>query len=587
MIDASPTEPNMNLVIQNGKFKGHSYPMFSGMVIGRGEQAHIYLPDFKASRQHAVVRVDNGRFLVEDLKSHNGTFVNGKRVEESPLADGDIVHIGTTSMKVIMHTIPDMSSLKDEIRVSDPGMTPTIVKRMTEAPLTLGELKTEEYLVALGLPNLTEGRIVTPEMVRKVVTKTRNFAIVNEISKALSAAEQIDDLLTRAIDFILDVISADRGHVIRVDPNTGKRIPGIARQRGGTKAKEPMNISQTIIDWVIRERTAVVSSDAATDQRFEDKKSIVLYNIRSVLCLPMLHRDRVVGVIQLDSTGSGVGFTEDDVELLGVIAPVLAVAIENTLLYQAQEGTIEELRTAHQKLVAAQEQLVASEKMAIMGRFTSGLAHEIRNLMGPLLLADLLQSEYPDDENIQQYTNLMLDAYARIGSLVEEIRLLTQGETTELVLAPHDLRSSLESAMRFARFDQEVRSYELVIDHAEIPPFSFDEFRLKQVLINLVRNAAQAMLEPGAIHITTRMEDDVWVFIDVVDDGVGIAEENQAAIWEPFYSTKGDRGTGLGLDICRRIVEQHGGQMLCNSVVGEGTTMTVQLPLKDPLKADG
>ena len=383
------------------------------------------------------------------------------------------------------------------------------------------------------------------------------------------------------MDFILDVISADRGHVIRIDPSNGQIIPGAARQKGGKPTDEPMNVSQTIIDWVIRERTAIVSSDAATDQRFEDKKSIVLYNIRSVMCLPLLHGDNVVGVIQLDSIGSGLGFTEDDVELLSVIAPVLAVAIENTLLYEAQERTIDELREAHQQLLAAQEQLVDREKMAIMGRFTSGLAHEIRNLMGPLLLADLLQSEYPEDEHIQEYTNLMLDAYARIGSLLEEIRMLTQGETVELMLAPHDLGQSIESTIRFARFDQEVRSYELVADCQAITPFCYDEFRIKQVLINLIRNAAQAMLEPGEITVNSYIDpaDDQWVLINVIDKGVGISEENVKKIWEPFFSTKGSTGTGLGLDISRSIVERHGGQMACESTLGEGTTMTVRLPI--------
>jgi two-component system sensor histidine kinase HydH len=581
MVEVAPTEPNMNMVIQTGKFKGQSFPMFAGMVIGRGEKAHIYLPDFKASRQHAVIRIGKKGYSIEDLASHNGTFVNGQRVGNSALIDGDVIHIGTTSIKVLIQRALDVTALREQIKVSDPGMTPTFVKRMTtEAPLTLEELKTEEYLEALGIPKPAEGRMVTAEMLRNVLIKTRNFAIVNEISKALRTTVQVDELLASAIDFILDVISADRGHVIRIDSKTGRSIPGVARQKGGKPVDEPMNVSQTIIDWVVRERTAIVSSDAATDQRFEDKKSIVLYNIRSVLCLPMLHGAHVVGVIQLDSIGSGVGFTEDDVELLSVIAPVLAVAIENTALYEAQERTIEELREAHKQIVAAQEQLVAAEKMAIMGRFTSGLAHEIRNLMGPLLLADLLQSEYPDDENIQEYTNLMLDAYARIGSLVEEIRQLTQGETVELMLAPHSLRESIESAIRFARFDQEVRDYHLVPDCTDIEPFCFDEFRIKQVLINLIRNAAQAMPKAGEIRVSTKACPDSpdWAIIEVTDTGEGIAPEFLEKIWEPFYSTKGPTGTGLGLDICRRIVERHGGEMLCSSTVGKGTTMTVRLP---------
>ena len=584
---SSNASPRLNFVVRSGKFKGQRYPLFAGMVIGRGEQAHLYLPDFKASRRHARVRAVEEGFELEDLQSHNGTFINGDRMTRAPLVDGDIVHIGSTRLEVIADD--NLRTRKDSSTSAPPsepgtGLVPTIVRRVDLlTPPTLDELPAEDYFTALGIPAPGDARDAGPDVVRRVLTKTRNFAIVYEISKALGAAVNVHELLREAVDFILKVIAAERGYIILRDPESGELVPGVSRRRIGDRTFEdaPFEVSSTIIDWVIKERSAVVSSDASTDQRFQEKQSIVLYNIRSVLCAPMMHGDNAIGVIQLDSVGSGVGFTEDDLELISVIAPVLGVAVENTRLIEAQERTIAELREAHQKLVAAQEQLVSKEKMANVGRITSGLAHEIRNLMGPFMLADLLQAEYPDDENIRDYATLMLEAYGRIGSLVEEIRMLAKGEQAELVLMEHDIRSTIESVVRFVKCDQEVRSHRMIIAADELPKLVYDENRIKQVLINLIRNAVQSMDKPGDVEVAAA-RDPVkpdTIRIVVADQGSGISAEVIERIWEPFFSTKAHAGTGLGLDVCRGIVERHGGTITCESVVGQGTQMIVRLPM--------
>ena len=580
--------PRLSFVVRSGKFKGQRYPLFTGMVIGRGEQAHLYLPDFKASRKHCRVSVTNEGFSVEDLGSHNGTFLNGERIGRSGIGDGDLIHIGSTRLEVVADAPPEQAILDAHVAG---GLVPTIVRRVDMlTPPTLDELPREEYFTPLGIPSPGDVREAGPDLLRRILTKTRNFAIVNEIAKALGAAVHLDTLLEKAMDFILKVVDAERGYLILLDPETGQLVPGVARGEGTEDGS--LEISSTIVDWVLRERSAVVSSDASTDQRFAEKQSIVLYNIRSVLCSPMMHGDRVVGLIHLDSLGSGAGFSEEDLELISVIAPVLAVAVENTRLIEAQEATIAELRKAHTALVAAQEQLVAKEKMAIVGRLTTGLAHEIRNLMGPFMLADLLAVEYPDDERIQDYAELMLEAYGRIGSLVEEMRLMSRGEQLSLDPQPHDVAQVIASVIRFVSCDQEVRRHKIVLKDGGLPPFDFDAQRVKQVLINLIRNGVQSMEQPGEILIRTFAEParPHIACIEVVDRGAGISEEHLERIWEPFFSTKVASGTGLGLDVCRQIVDRHGGRIDCRSVVGSGTTMTVYLPMEiaggPPLHAD-
>lgn len=583
-MEGSGSPPRLNFIVRSGKFKGQRYPLFAGMVIGRGEQAHLYLPDFKASRRHARVRTDDDGFELEDLQSHNGTFINGDRITRGLLGDGDIVHIGSTRLEIMADESMGADA-NPSFSTSGTGMMPTIVRRVDlQTPPTLDELPAEDYFNAIGIPALADVRDAGPDFLRNVLTKTRNFAIVYEISKALGSAADVDELLKKAMDFILKVISAERGYIIIVDPDTGEQRPGVSRRRSvlGQNEDAPLEVSQTIIDWVIRERSAVVSSDASTDQRFSEKQSIVLYNIRSVLCAPMMHNNIINGVIQLDSVGSGVGFSEEDLELISVIAPVLAIALENTRLIEKQNRTIAELREAQNKILLTQQQLVEKEKMAIIGRVTSGLTHEIRNLMGPFMLADLLVAEYPNDERIQDYSSLMLEAYTRIGALVEEIRLLAKGEKPELDLKGHDVRGTIEAVVRFVKCDKQVRLHRLVVDVQNgLPRLLYDESRIKQVLINLIRNAVQAMPKPGDVTIRALRDPERVdiVRLEVKDQGVGIDPEQIDRIFEPFFSTKEQDGTGLGLDVCRGIVERHGGQIFCSSSPGEGTTMVVQLPL--------
>jgi signal transduction histidine kinase len=583
--DTQPTTPTVCFVVRTGKLKGKRFRLFPGMIMGRGEEAHLYIPDFKVSREHARVAFDSNGFVLEDLGSHNGTFLNGEQVKITSVSDGDILHLGGTRLEVVFDKQDKMARLG----ANTPSVVPTIMSSLDmRTPPTLDAMATEDFFSALGIPSLSEAANLSPDVLRRVLIKTRNFAIVYEITKAVKTAKTLDELLQTAMDFLFKVIQADRGYLILIDADSGELIPAVARHRDAENESAPLEISHTIIDWVMRERTAVLSSDAASDQRFEDKGSIVLYNIKSVLCVPMLHGETMIGLIQLDSLGAGDGFSPDDLELLSVIGPVLGIAVENTRLFEAQGTTIAELRAAHEKIVRAQQQLVTKERMAIVGRITTGLTHEIRNLMGPFMLADLLQEEYPDDQRIQDYANLMLEAYGRIGSLVEEIRHLSRGESPHLNVGEHDMTATIKSVVRFVKCDNQVKRHRLIPDCQPVPPFGYDENRIKQVLINLIRNATQSMESPGDIQIRSRIDpdDDTIVLVEVVDQGTGIPEDMLEKIWEPFFSTKEREGTGLGLDVCRGIVHRHSGTIECRSVVGVGTTMSVKLPFKNEAMAE-
>ena len=139
----------------------------------------------------------------------------------------------------------------------------------------------------------------------------------------------------------------------------------------------------------------------------------------------------------------------------------------------------------------------------------------------------------------------------------------------------------VRSAVRLAQCDEKTKSHDIRLDVDDVPHFEFDVGRVKQVLLNLIRNASDAISGTGTIAIETecRLEDGC-VLVSVRDTGCGISEAAMLEIWEPFMTTKGQEGTGLGLDFCKVIVEAHGGSIDCNSELGGGSTFYFTLPLR-------
>ena len=237
---------------------------------------------------------------------------------------------------------------------------------------------------------------------------------------------------------------------------------------------------------------------------------------------------------------------------------------------------------AQQALARTQQELVDREAMAMIGRVTSGLVHEIRNCLSPLMLADLIFEEYSADSRIQEAAELMVEAHQRIMTLVESISSQAKGEdpTINLVAAP--LSDTIRSICRFAQCDPRVRRHELLMRMQSVPDVEHDVQTIKQVLLNLIHNAAEAMDEPGRITVRLAIDeaDPRAVVIQVFDQGHGIPLEIRERIFEPFFSTKGEKGMGIGLHVCREAVHRHGGRLCCDSSPGRGTVMTVQLPIR-------
>jgi signal transduction histidine kinase len=574
----------VDLVVCEGDLIGRRFRVAPGTTIGRATDADIQLHDRRASRFHARLEAtEDGRLAIRDLESHNGLFVNRERVTLQPLCAGDIVRIGETPLAV--HVRSTVREADPRTLVESIGQGCRVSDVLSEAQLavpSIAEVSTDEFLRALDIPDGVPADAATPAGLRRLLARTRQFAVVYGICKELGTASTLEALLRRALESLRTVTGATQAHIVLFQVDSREIESVVSAGPGGVGESGPRGVSRTMVEWVARHRAAVLTSDASADGRFRSGASVSALNLGSLLGAPLVNDGAVLGVVALDRERQ---FQREDLRMVSVLAPVLALAIRNARLAGEQRRALRELGQAHRELVLAQEALVARERMAVLGRFAEGMAHEIRNALMPLAaLADVAEA-LPAESGLDEDVALMLDAVDRLQLLVRDIRALAQGERATLRLAVADLALTIDAVCAISRCDPSVRRHQLVVETAPVAPFPFDETRLKQALVNLVHDRARSMEHSGRLTLRARPDPQSpdGVLIEVADEGPALSSDEIAALWTGAPDVLGaSPGTGLGLDVARRIVESHGGTLSCRSVPGAGTTLTVHLRRQPP-----
>jgi two-component system nitrogen regulation sensor histidine kinase GlnL len=238
-----------------------------------------------------------------------------------------------------------------------------------------------------------------------------------------------------------------------------------------------------------------------------------------------------------------------------------------------------------------EEDLKRADRLAVIGTLAAGLAHEIRNPLGGIKgAAQLLRRSADGASSVHDFTDIMIREVDRVNQLIEQ--LLDLSRPSQITLAALNIHEILEDVLLLET--QTLSGKELHVRKRfdpSLPPIRGDRAQLTQVFLNLVKNAFQAMDAGGVLTLTTRLETDYHIrergtaanrliWVDLADDGLGIAEEHLAHIFSPFFTTKAN-GTGLGLVTCDRIMREHGGTIRVESVAGKGSTFKVSLVVAD------
>ncbi len=307
-----------NLILKNIEGKANAYPINKiPFKIGRDQKNDMVMKSKIVSREHAqIVKAKDG-FAIVDLDSQNGTFVNGTRIKESVLRDGDEILIGGI-------LIVYQETIAEDIRFSDDG-----------APLGSRE-SIIRPIEDLAIMKLLESGDQPPrrkdDRIEQLERNNRNLITLYQLSEKLISSISLKELLDVIIELIFKSIDADRGFLMLIDEEENL-IPKVIKYRdSASNGDEKITISRTIVNRVTRDRVAILTSDAMVDPRFNQGQSIYLHGIRSAMCVPLWRGRDIIGIIHLDSFSRANQFTENDLELLMAIANHAAIGIEQARL---------------------------------------------------------------------------------------------------------------------------------------------------------------------------------------------------------------------------------------------------------------
>jgi len=308
------------LIYQDGDTP-QQYTLTEGEVtIGRSPDCQIVLKDFGISRTHAKLIADADGVRIQDLKSKNGTQVNGVPVVEAPLKDGDRILLGKFQI-AFSKTLEGKVVLDEAKPLSEEAGT--IIR-------SVGELS--KLLSDTGQQAALADRKATPD-VQEIEKSNRILKVLTKVAETLIAVRPVEEVLQQVMDIVFDHINADRGFLMLHD-ETGKLTPMVIKHRSGGSGDQKISISKTIADRVIKDRVAILTSDAQIDPRFGAGDSIRFHGIRSAMCAPLWNKEQVIGIIHVDSPMLTNCFTLNDLDLLTALANYAAVAVERARLNQ-------------------------------------------------------------------------------------------------------------------------------------------------------------------------------------------------------------------------------------------------------------
>ncbi|MCU0969174.1 MAG: FHA domain-containing protein [Rubrivivax sp.] len=298
-----------------------------GLRIGRREGSGIVLPHHEVSRDHAEVRLEQGRWVLRDLGSANGTWIDGRRIGEHDLHDGDRIEI---------------DGFEIQCWIDDPAAAP----RPDAAVAAAGRLDVGDFdaLVSQVLgeraaPADDEGTrlIAKPRRPPEGVHDARDILqIVHHAAEALMEHDDLDATLGRVVGLVFEHLPAERCMVLLVDAASGHLRPRVERAAAGAEASG-MRISRHIADAALRSRQAVLVRDTSADERFAGAESVLLMRIGSAMCAPMVHRGHVGGLVYVDRRSAGASFGPTDLGVLSVLATISAAAVERAQMRASLE----------------------------------------------------------------------------------------------------------------------------------------------------------------------------------------------------------------------------------------------------------
>jgi len=548
-----------SLFVIRGNDQGSRFELEDKIIrLGRDAANNVHLHDTEVSRRHAEVRRSGDQFTVADLKSSNGTFVNGQRIRHHILTSGDQIQVGRTLMLFTASSGDSVEDLAKTINIATPSRG------------------ADESHIIHAMPQEEGSRLFTGESgdpQNAWIARARsNLQVMYHTALAVSHTLDIDQLLQRIMELIFEWVEADRGCIMLVEPPGDELQPKVRRTREDGRSDEKIVISKTILDYVTQRNEGVLTSDARQDERWNPAASIVKLGIREAICVPMQGRYDMVGAIYIDTSsspqevirqGGANKVTEDHLKLMIAIAHQAALAVEDTRYYSA---------------------MVQAERLAAIGQTVATLSHHIKNILqgirGGSYLIEMGLDDH-DESVVGKGWKIVEKNQNKISTLVMD--MLTFSKEREPDLRAGDLNQVVGDVVELMQVHADELCVELKWKPGEpIPELIFDPEGLHRAILNVITNAIDAAAEVeenGRVEVGSSYSAEhrmAWIIVE--DNGPGIPADQMEHLFSPFVSTKKGRGTGLGLPVSQKIFGEHGGRIIADSEPGRGSRFTMELP---------
>ena len=493
---------------------------------------------------------------------------------------------------------------------------------------TRSPLSTNETIFTLGSVTSTSGATSSSSSISVAL----DLAAILKASQTLSGEIEFEKLLSSLLSIVIENAGADkcvfmllRDSRLSIEGSITEGSKPVVLQR--LPIEDSQDIPLRLIYKVKHDRQTVVLFDAATDRTLANDPYIIRQQPHSILCSPILHQGKLLGILYLENNLATGAFTSDRVELLNLLCAQAAISLENARLYAQEQKKSLLLEQALTDLQNAQLQMVQSEKMSALGNLVAGVAHEMNNPLG-FISASLEQAkptftdiiehlklyqeifpnkskEIKDHESeidleyslsdLPKMVDSMSMACDRLKNISTSLRTFSRADKDYKV--PFNIHEGLDSTILILKHrlkaNEQRPAIEVITDYGTFPEVECFPGQLNQVFMNILANAIDALDEsnigrsfeeikdnPNQITIKTSVENK-GVKISIADNGQGMNESVKQKIFDHLFTTKGvGKGTGLGLAIARQIVEEtHGGKLSFHSVLGKGTEFIIEIPV--------
>jgi predicted ATPase/signal transduction histidine kinase len=482
----------------------------------------------------------------------------------------------------------------------------------------------------------------------KSVTRTSSgenfwldFPAVMKAAQAISQEIELDKLLATLMQIALSNGGAKIGRLVLRQDEQWFVVAQAAEEQ--TEILEiPLEqypeIPHGLIYVVARTQETAVFDNLSMTKQFAGDRYIIAHQPKSILCIPINNRGKLIGILYLENNLTVGAFTRERVEILQMLAAQAAISIKNARLYKQVENYSQilevevarktedlsqkafDLEQAFKNLQQTQAQLIQSEKMSSLGQLVAGIAHEINNpvtfissnlqhtethVKDLLSLLALYQQEYPQSsaaiqdkiseidlgflwKDLTKILQSMKVGSDRISQIILSLRNFSRLDESDMKEV--DLHSGIESTLlilhsRLEGSDRQPK-IRVIKDYGNLPDVTCYASQLNQVFLSIISNAIDALQESAMVKkplllIRTETIENDFVRIAIADNGIGIPSEIQERIFDPFFTTKPvGSGTGLGLSVSYAIIKKHGGQLICHSTPGEGTELAIEIPIR-------